>query len=141
MGAGMNAAPKKGGAGKYIAIGCGALLLICCVTSVIYQVVCGGLAAMTASYPMPAPAPVTVPAPAPATAPATGGTAAGGVCQRATDCCNAYVTAMGAAAAGTNCGLYATMGGGPAEAGCQSAIDGFRAGLTAMSQTVPAACQ
>lgn len=138
-GAPMGAAPaKSGGSGKYVAIGCGALLLICCVTSIVYQVVCGGLAAMGAATAPMAPTVDTSGATAPAVAPAAGG---GGVCQRATDCCNAYVQAMGAAAAGTNCSLYGTMGGGPAEAGCQSAIDGFRSGLTAMGQTVPAACQ
>lgn len=76
------------------------------------------------------------------TAGETGG-GGGGVCDRAADCCTAYVEEMGAAAAGVSstCGNYRSMAGGPAEAGCQSAIDGWRSGLEAMGRTVPAACQ
>lgn len=131
----MGSAPaKSGGSGKYIAIGCGVLLLLCCVTTVVYQVVCGGFAAMVAAT-----NPGAVPS-APAPAPAAGG-GGGGVCARATECCQAYIAAMPAAAGGTNCTLYGTLAGGPGESGCQSAIDGFRSGLTALGQAVPAACQ
>jgi hypothetical protein len=99
------------------------------------------------------PAVATAPVAAPA-APAAGG---GGVCGRATDCCNAYVDAIqGAqgniaaqAMAGSieqvrqQCGTYASLGsmGVSAEPGCQSAIDGYRTGLGAIGVTVPAACQ
>lgn len=108
----------------------------------------------------PAPTSVSVPAdpavavPTTPAAPAAGG---GGVCGRATDCCNAYVDAItnaqgnvaAQAMAGSmeqvrqQCGTYATLGGmGPsAEPGCQSAIDGYRTGLGAIGVTVPAACQ
>jgi hypothetical protein len=116
--------------------------------------------------PDPAPTSVSVPAvsvpadpavavPTTPAAPAAGG--GGGVCGRATDCCNAYVDAIqGAqgniaaqAMAGSieqvrqQCGTYASLGGmGPsAEPGCQSAIDGYRTGLGAIGVTVPAACQ
>jgi hypothetical protein len=89
------------------------------------------------------------------TAPAAGG--GGGVCGRAGDCCTAYVDAItnaqgniaAQAVAGSldsvrqACGSYAQMGaaGAAAEPGCQSAIDGYRSGLAAMSIAVPAACQ
>ncbi|MBN8616112.1 MAG: hypothetical protein J0L92_36310, partial [Deltaproteobacteria bacterium] len=96
------------------------------------------------------------------TAPAAGGTApaaggAGGVCGRAGDCCTAYVDAItnaqgniaAQAMAGSMdsvrqaCASYGQMGaaGAAAEPGCQSAIDGYRTGLAAMSIAVPAACQ
>ena len=107
----------------------------------------------------PAPTSVTIPAdPAVAVpttpAPAAGG---GGVCGRATDCCNAYVDAIqnaqgnvaAQAMAGSieqvrqQCGTYASLGGmgAAAEPGWQSAIDGYRTGLGAMNVAVPAACQ
>jgi hypothetical protein len=82
---------------------------------------------------------------------AGGGGGGGGVCQRATDCCNAYadIMASGPAASGaaqtrSMCPTYASMpatAGAMAEPGCQSAIDGFRAGITALGGTVPAVCQ
>jgi hypothetical protein len=47
-------------------------------------------------------------------------------------------------AARANCPTYANMpalAGAMADQGCQSAIDGFRSGITAIGGTVPAACQ
>jgi hypothetical protein len=109
--------------------------------------------------PDPAPTSVSVPAdpavavPTTPAAPAAGG---GGVCGRATDCCNAYVDAIqnaqgnvaAQAMAGSidqvrqQCGTYASLGAmAGAEPGCQSAIDGYRTGLGAIGVTVPAACQ
>lgn len=98
--------------------------------------------------------PAVVPAAVPTAAPAAGG---GGVCGRAGDCCTAYVDAIqnaqgniaAAAMAGSIeqvrsvCGNYAQLGasGAAAEPGCQSAIDGYRTGLTAIGVAVPAACQ
>jgi hypothetical protein len=65
----------------------------------------------------------------------------GGVCARAQECCNAYHEAMGTAAqGGSACAAYANVPPS-GEFGCQSAIDGFRSGLTALSREVPAACQ
>ncbi|MBN8616805.1 MAG: hypothetical protein J0L92_39845 [Deltaproteobacteria bacterium] len=104
--------------------------------------------------PAPAPTSVTVPSVVPATpTPAAGG---GGVCGRASECCTAYCDAItnaqgnvtAQAMAGSIgqvraiCGTYASMGAQPGtEAGCQSAMDGYRTGLTAMGVDVPAACQ
>lgn len=104
--------------------------------------------------PAPAPTSVTVPAVVPATpTPAAGG---GGTCGRATECCTAYCDAItnaqgniaAQAMAGSIgqvrsvCGTYASMAANPGtEPGCQSAIDGYRSGLTAMSIAVPTACQ
>ncbi len=111
----------------------------------------------------PTAAPVTPPivtaspvAPTP-TAPAAPAAGGGGVCGRAGDCCTAYVDAIqnaqgniaAQAMAGSIdqvrsvCGNYAQLGasGAAAEPGCQSAIDGYRTGLTAIGVAVPAACQ
>lgn len=115
--------------------------MFCCVSSIIYQVVCGGMAAMMAptSYD-PGPAPVVAPgtptAPAAPAAPAAGG---GGTCGRAAECCSAYLSAMGAAGT-VDCTMYQNMPAA-AEGGCQSAIDGWRSGLQALGREVPAACQ
>jgi hypothetical protein len=50
--------------------------------------------------------------------------------------------ASGAAQTRSMCPTYASMGAGPmADQGCQSAIDGFRAGITALGGAVPAVCQ
>ncbi len=92
----------------------------------------------------------------PTPTPAAGG-GGGGVCGRAGDCCTAYVDAItnaqgniaAQAMAGSIeqvrsvCGNYAQLGasGAAAEPGCQSAIDGYRTGLTAIGVAVPAACQ
>lgn len=81
----------------------------------------------------------SAPAPAVPTSAAPTGGAGAGVCARATECCNAYVQLVPAAAA-TNCTLYSSMPMA-GEAGCQSAIDGYRSGLSALGHAVPAACQ
>ncbi len=66
------------------------------------------------------------------------------LCSRAVECCEAYVTEM--TAAGTP-GLDATSTcavlrmAGVTDPACQSTIDGYRAGLQAMSRTVPTSCQ
>lgn len=70
----------------------------------------------------------------------------GNVCTRAAECCEQYISAMGAAAAGlsveTTCAGYRNLASvAGSETGCQSAIDGYRSGLSALGHTVPAACQ
>lgn len=73
-----------------------------------------------------------------------GGGGGGSPCARARDCCNAYVTAMGAgvttdqACAGI---AGAEAAGAAGEASCTSMISGWRQSLTAMSRDVPASCQ
>jgi hypothetical protein len=130
------AAPSGGGGGalKWIGIGCGVLILLSCLCGIGWWALMFFAAASTAPVPMSGGSPVVTTPAMPTAPPATGG---GSLCQRATDCCHAYVLAV-PSAAGTPCDTYATF---PIEAGCQSAIDGFRAGLTAMGQAVPPACQ
>jgi hypothetical protein len=135
-GGGMGAAPSGGGTpwGKYIGIGCGLLFALSCLGWVGCYA-CSMMASSAATSAIP-----TVPSGggvAPAPVPAGGG--GGSVCQRAVDCCNAYAaTPLGASVAST-CANYATPG--MPDMGCQSAIDGFRAGLQATGQAVPPACQ
>jgi len=109
---------------------------------------CGGEEAPAAPAPGAAAPADAVLAPA-AAAPAAGG---GGVCERAANCCTAYIEAMvalspamaGSLNAETTCSGVRQAGaaGAAAEPGCQAAIDGWRQGLAAMpGATVPAACQ
>lgn len=130
----MGAAPAGGSKmGRNIAIGCGVLLLLSCLCGIGWQAF--------AYFMMQAAAPVAIDSGGgggTTAAPAAGG-GGGSVCQRAVDCCNAYAqTPLGAGVA-SSCASYGTPG--MPDMGCQSAIDGFRAGLTATSQPVPAACQ
>ncbi len=68
----------------------------------------------------------------------------GSPCARARDCCNAYVSAMGAgvttdqACAGI---AGAEAAGAAGEASCNQMISSWRQSLTAMNRDVPAACQ
>jgi len=70
-----------------------------------------------------------------------GGTAAagGGACDRIADCCAGYVEQMGAGAQASICDNYNNVEN-MQDSMCQSAIDGWRAGLQAMNKTVPSAC-
>lgn len=66
-------------------------------------------------------------------------------CSRARACCTAFVEASNAATPGavsaeTACAGVQNLQGAAAEAACQSAIDGWRASLTAMSADVPDSC-
>lgn len=137
-GGGMGGAPSGGGTpwGKYIGIGCGVLFALSCLGWVGCYACNTMLASSVASIP-------TVPAGggvAPATAvPPTGGGGGGSVCQRAVDCCNAYAATPLGASVASSCANYGTPG--MPDMGCQSAIDGFRAGLQATGQAVPPACQ
>jgi hypothetical protein len=93
--------------------------------------------------PTPGPVVAVPPGVEPAPAPAAAGPT-GDVCARAEECCRAYVAAMGpaGAAAASSCdAMHTTIGMAAAAPGCQSAIEGWRAGLTAMSQPVPPSCQ
>lgn len=110
-----------------------------------------------APTPVAPPMPVTsTPAVLPAAEVPAAAAGGGGLCGRASECCTAYCDAItnaqgniaAQAMAGSIgqvrsiCGTYASMGAQPGtEAGCQSAIDGYRSGLTAMSVAVPTACQ
>jgi len=75
-----------------------------------------------------------------------GGGGGGSVCERARECCNAYVGAMpgGAVTAAQACaGIDGAIaaGGAAADASCTSMISGWRQSLTAMNHEVPASCQ
>jgi hypothetical protein len=124
-------APAAGGSkmGRNIGIGCGVLLLLSCLCGIGWQA-CVWMAMRNAPTAIDT-GPVT-----------TGGggaaPAAGGVCGRAVACCQAYMSAMPGAAGTVDCNIYSQAG---MEAGCQSAIDGYRSGLSALGQAVPAACQ
>jgi hypothetical protein len=148
--------------GKYIGIGCGVLILLSCLLwgSCYACSYCASNAAQSAAdqaiqqaqqqaaQQQAAAGGATAPTPAAGTPAAGGG--GGGTCQRATDCCNAYadIMAAGPAASGaaqtrSMCPTYAQMAttaGAMAEPGCQSAIDGFRTGITALGGTVPPVC-
>lgn len=67
-------------------------------------------------------------------------TGGGGACDRIADCCAGYVEQMGAAAQASVCDNYNNVEN-MQDSMCQSAIDGWRAGLQAMSKTVPDACR
>ncbi|GAB4200569.1 MAG: hypothetical protein OHK0013_11790 [Sandaracinaceae bacterium] len=156
------AAPGGGDSGgtpwaKYVGIGCGVLILLSCLLggSCYACSYCASNAAQSAAdqamqqaQQAQQQAQQQAAGGGAATTPSAGG---GGVCQRATDCCNAYadIMAAGPAASGaaqtrSMCPTYAQMAAtaGPmADQGCQSAIDGFRAGITALGGTVPPVCQ
>ena len=87
----------------------------------------------------PAPAPVVAePAPAaPAAEPAPA--AGGGACSRVAGCCRAYIDAMGGSVPTSTCDAYNNVVGMP-DATCESAIAGYRSGLTALNKTVPSEC-
>ena len=131
-GAPMGAAPAAGGSNtmRYLGIGCGVLFLISCLCS----------AGWYACNMMAAGAITAAGTAAPVDGPGGGGGGGGGsVCQRAVDCCNAYAATPYGASVASSCPSYNTAG--MPDAACQSAIDGFRSGLTATGQTVPPACQ
>jgi hypothetical protein len=65
--------------------------------------------------------------------------AAGSACARVAPCCRAYVAAMGTIPAST-CDAYHDVSAMP-ESMCQSAIDGWRGGLSATNRAVPPECQ
>ena len=133
----MGAAPAGGSKmGRNIGIGCLVLLLLSCVCSAASWGI--SLMSGTATYTPPAVGGVE-PAVAPAAPAAPAAAAGGSVCQRAVDCCNAYAQTPYGASVASSCASYATPG--MPDVGCQSAIDGFRAGLTATNQAVPPACQ
>jgi len=129
-----------------VAIGCGGLILLsCCAWSAWY-----GYATYAASSAIDdaheAIEEATEAAAEAAESAETGGEASGNVCARAAECCEAYIGEMGAAAAGlsveSTCANYRNLASvAGSETGCQSAIDGYRSGLTAMNKTVPSACQ
>jgi hypothetical protein len=78
--------------------------------------------------------------PEPADEPAAGG---GGVCDKAADCCQAYINALpgGGAAAASTCDTIASVRGTPAaDASCQQMIDTWKQSLQGMSIDVPSAC-
>ena len=130
MGAPMGGAPAAGGnkTMRYVGIGCGVLLLISCLCSA-GSYACNMLAAGAAS---------SLPTAGPGVAEPTTGGGGGSVCANAVACCQAYMAQMPGAAGTVDCNIYNAAG---MEAGCQSAIDGYRSGLSAMGQAVPAACQ
>jgi hypothetical protein len=133
----MVAAPpkKKSNTVLYVAGGClGILALGCCGYLVFNFVIAGMLYSTAPEIQNSDVSEVTTDS---TDTSASGG---GGVCGRAQDCCNAYHEAMGTGGqAGTAC-IYNTMPAG-SDMGCQSAIDGFRAGLSALGRDVPASCQ
>ena len=72
----------------------------------------------------------------------SGGAAAGGgggACSRVADCCRAYVGEMGGSVPASTCDAYNNVTG-MQDSLCEQTIAGYRGGLTAMSKTVPAAC-
>lgn len=69
-----------------------------------------------------------------------GGGGGGGACDRVGPCCRAYVAAMGAAVPASTCDAYNDVANIP-EATCESAISGYRSGLTALGREVPSECQ
>lgn len=122
----MGGAPMGAAGGnktmRYVGIGCGVLLLISCLCSA-GSFACRMMAEGAATA---------------AGAAGSGGLATGGgTCARAVDCCSAYMATVPGAAGSVDCNMYANS----IEIGCQSAIDGYRSGLTAMGQAVPTACQ
>jgi hypothetical protein len=141
----MPAAPggKKSSTGKYVAIGCGVLFGFCCISNIIYQVACGGMAAMMnagSGYEAP-----DYGSMGQAEGGGGGGAASGNVCERAVTCCNDYVNAIpGGAASGaaSACDSLRSLVNVPgAESGCQQTIDTYRTTLQQMSIAVPASCQ
>ena len=114
----MGAAPAGGGnkALKYVGIGCGVLVLLSCLA----WAGCYACSMMAAGG-----------------AVAAGGGMGGATCERAVQCCQAYMSTVPGAAGTVDCNIYANS----IEIGCQSAIDGYRAGIQALGQPVPAACQ
>jgi hypothetical protein len=121
-------------------------------------VACGGEASESGPTTAAANEPQTeqgnaAPAPQADQAPAVGGGEEGGgeaagsgesACARARACCNAYVEALGgAAAAGQACAGIETaeqVGGATADASCTSMISGWRTALSGMGREIPAAC-
>ena len=63
----------------------------------------------------------------------------GGACSRVADCCRAYVGEMGGTVPASTCDAYNNVTG-MQDSLCEQTIAGYRGGLTAMSKTVPAAC-
>ena len=74
--------------------------------------------------------------PDPAPAPAAGG----GACSRVAGCCRAYIDAMGGTVPTSTCDAYSNVAAMP-DTACESAISGYRSGLTAMNKAVPTECQ
>ncbi|MEZ4336974.1 MAG: hypothetical protein R3B82_10130 [Sandaracinaceae bacterium] len=74
-----------------------------------------------------------------------GGGGGGSACERARDCCNAYVDAVAAntpgVTAATACAGVQNATGPGADATCNAAISGWRTSLQAMSHDVPSSCQ
>jgi hypothetical protein len=111
----MGGAPAAGGGSpwmKWAGIGCGVLILLSCLSWA------GCYACSMAATS------------------AVGGVG-GPTCARAAECCQAYVTQLGAGAAGTDCSVYNNS----VEFACQAGIDTYRQSLQGMGQAVPPSCQ
>ncbi|MFN7699146.1 MAG: hypothetical protein ACK5U8_14695, partial [Deltaproteobacteria bacterium] len=142
--------------GKYIGIGCGVMFLLSCLAwGGCYA--CNSCAASAVNQAAQQAQQEALEQAATGTTPAAAPAGGGGVCGRAAECCTAYVDTIVAAqnnpmaqamAASLDqvrqtCASYtqAAAAGAAAEPGCQSAIDGYRTGLSAVQLTVPTACQ
>jgi hypothetical protein len=125
----MGAAPAAGGnkTMRYVGIGCGVLLLLSCMCGIGWQA-CAYMAAQGLAA-------------GAAAAPVAGGGGGGSVCQRAADCCNAYVQALGPAGASAASACQAMTIPGVPDASCEQSIATYRQSLQAMGQAVPASCQ
>lgn len=101
-------------------------------------VACGWLEQEEVSDPVLEPAPAPTPAPAPAE-PAAEPAAASGPCARVAGCCRAYIDAMGGNVPTSTCDAYNNVVGMP-DATCESAMAGYRSGLTALNKQIPSEC-
>ncbi len=137
MGGGDAGAPKKGGAGKKIAIGCVVLLLLSCCCFSGYWFVYPAFLTYRARSAAAGMSGGDIPVSA-------GGGEASGVCAKAKACCTAYVAALGPAGASAAAACTAldqtAQAGAAAEPACQSAIDSWKQSLTAMGKPIPSEC-